>query len=68
MSDRIRELIKEHGFMDDEDLYQFAEIIINECVKVSHDAGKVVAYTDRQVDPATYCGNSIIYHFYGDKL
>lgn len=33
MNERINELRKEHGFLPDEDLLEFGEIIMNECIR-----------------------------------
>lgn len=34
MSERIDQIIKEHGFLPDGDLYSLAEIIVDECARV----------------------------------
>ena len=34
----IKEIIEEHGFMPDGDLYDISEIVIEECVEVIEDA------------------------------
>ena len=36
MKQKITDLINEHGFLPDEDFYNFAQIVINECLNVIH--------------------------------
>lgn len=42
----------------------FVKLIVDECIKVSCEAGEIISTHDRMVDPRTFTGNMIHEHFF----
>jgi hypothetical protein len=61
MTDRIKEIIEEHGFMPDNDLYELAEIIAKECASVCDADGDLCSMAEEVW--RNHCRDAILKHF-----